>query len=210
MSWLSKTVKKAARSKILRGAASAAAGILLPAVATRGLSIAKSLGGKIIGNRHATNDSKSVKAAVAKLGSMVPPSVIDGAKNPTKPAVIEAWPKAKRSSRRSSPRKAKPKRGAKGSGAPKPADYGNTGEYRIAQAKYRKRKASGAKQKASRTGKGTKSGSSAGKKAAPFTSGNANASAMKAASASWKKMTDAQKKAAGGWRGHVSKTLGGK
>lgn len=223
MSWLSKAVKKAARSKILRGAASAAAGVLLPAVATRGLSIAKSLGGKIIGNRHATNDSKSVKAAVAKLANMVPPSVVDGARNPTKPAVIEAWPKKTRGS--STRRSTKPKRkragGRKASReafaegtlkAPKGFKYDSSkatgGDQSHRDEWNRQVRAARAKKKP--TGKGSKSGSSSGKRAAPFKSGNSNAAAMKAASASWKKMTDAQKKAAGGWRGHVSKTLGGK
>lgn len=201
MSWLSKAVRRAARSKVLRHAASAAAGVLLPAVATRGLSIAKSLGARIVGNRPAEQDSKSVKAAVAKLGSMTPPAVIEGAKNPTKPAVIEAWPKVRKSSRRSTRQKAKPASGSRASSA----GNGKSGSSGAA-----KQPKGSAPKKPSPGGKATKSGSSGKKRAAPFKSGNANAAGMKAASASWKKMSDAQKKAAGGWRGHVSKTLGGK
>lgn len=178
MSWLSRGVKKLARSKLVRSAAGTLLSTVTPAIAQRVLSAGKSIGARIINNRIAKRQDKAVQAVVSKLQNMQPPSVVEMAKNPQPKE--ELWVGALASTK--SKKTGRSKQSRTGSGSKKKAKSGSS-----------------SRTKASGSSKPAKAKKPNTRKQA-FKAGNPLAEKMKAAAADWRKLSDEEKKAKGPWR----------
>lgn len=184
---IGKALKRVARSKIVQGGLSVATGGLSDKV----LSVGKALGATIQGNKMLKKQQKSVAAATEKLRAMPAPGVVGTATGSTGDGTAwinqkTAGSGAKAAKRSLSKGSTKGKKGASSSRSKKPKRTSSAERTSAKPAK--KKKSSGGGRTPPKQSEATQ------KKFA------ANAELTRKKSAQWKKMSDAEKKAAGGWK----------